>query len=349
MMSHAIPNNVSGNVGIQTSSKVYDKYMKNKISIAPMMDWTDRHCRYFLRLLSPSARLYTEMVTAAALTHGEPNKLLKFDRAEHPVALQLGGSDPKMMADATKMATDAAYDEININVGCPSDRVQSGQFGACLMANPDLVARCFEEMSAVCDLPVTVKTRIGIDDHDSYEFLCEFIETLKAAGCNTFIVHARIAILQGLSPKDNRTVPPLDYERVYQLKREFPDLEIVLNGGISDIDQVLEHLGHVDGVMIGRQAYHEPWFLVELEQTAFADEDWQAPGRHEIIDSMIPYIERQMLAGAELKHVTRHMLGLFAGQPGARAWRRHLSENAHLPGADVDVLREALAKLPKAA
>ncbi len=349
MMSHAIPNNVSGNVGIQTSSKVYDKYMKNKISIAPMMDWTDRHCRYFLRLLSPSARLYTEMVTAAALTHGEPNKLLKFDPAEHPVALQLGGSDPKMMADATKKAADAAYDEININIGCPSDRVQSGRFGACLMANPDLVARCFEEMSAVCDLPITVKTRIGIDDHDSYEFLCEFIETLKAAGCNTFIVHARIAILQGLSPKDNRTVPPLDHERVYRLKREFPDLQIVLNGGISDIDQVLGHLEHVDGVMIGRQAYHEPWFLIELEHSLFADEDWQAPRRHEIIESMIPYIEQQLSAGVELKYITRHMLGLFAGQPGARAWRRHLSENAHLCGAGIEVLRRALDKMPQAA
>jgi len=275
--------------------------------------------------------------------------LLNFDAAEHPVALQLGGSDPKMMADATKKVADAAYDEVNINVGCPSDRVQSGKFGACLMSSPDLVARCFEEMSAVRDLPVTVKTRIGIDDQDSYEFLCRFIETLKAAGCKTFIVHARIAILQGLSPKDNRTVPPLDYERVYRLKREFPDLEIILNGGITGTDQVLGHLENVDGVMIGRQAYHDPYFLTELEKALFGIEESQAPGRHEIIESMIPYIEQQMSAGAELNHITRHMLGLFAGQPGARAWRRHLSENAHLPGAGVDVLREALAKLPKAA
>ena len=321
----------------------------SKLSIAPMMDWTDRHCRFLLRLLSPHARLYTEMVTAAALIHGDADKLLEFDAAEHPVALQLGGSDPKMMADAAKKAADAAYDEININVGCPSDRVQSGQFGACLMAKPDLVARCFEEMSAVCDLPVTVKTRIGIDDYDSYEFLREFIETLKAAGCNTFIVHARLAILQGLSPKDNRTVPPLDYERVYQLKREFPNLEIILNGGISDTDLVLGHLEHVDGVMIGRQAYHDPYFLSELEKALFGTVDLQAPDRHGIIESMIPYIEQQMSAGAELQHITRHMLGLFAGQPGARAWRRYLSQNAHLPGAGIEVLRDALAKLPEAA
>ena len=314
-----------------------------------MMDWTDRHCRFLLRLLSPHARLYTEMVTAAALIHGDADKLLEFDAAEHPVALQLGGSDPKMMADAAKKAADAAYDEININVGCPSDRVQSGQFGACLMAKPDLVARCFEEMSAVCDLPVTVKTRIGIDDYDSYEFLREFIETLKAAGCNTFIVHARLAILQGLSPKDNRTMPPLDYERVYQLKREFPNLEIILNGGISDTDLALGHLEHVDGVMIGRQAYHDPYFLTELEKALFGIVDLQAPDRHEIIESMIPYIEQQMSAGAELQHITRHMLGLFAGQPGARAWRRYLSQNAHLPGAGIEVMRDALAKLPEAA
>jgi tRNA-dihydrouridine synthase A len=274
---------------------------------------------------------------------------LAFDAAEHPIALQLGGSDPKMMADAARMVADAGYDEININVGCPSDRVQSGQFGACLMGSPDIVSRCFEAMSVVSNLPVTVKTRIGIDGHDSYEFLCEFIESLRAAGCKTFIVHARIAILQGLSPKDNRTVPPLNYERVYQLKREFPDLDIVVNGGIDSTDQVLSHLQHIDGVMIGRQAYHDPYFLVELEQTLYANADWQAPDRREVIDLMLPYIERQLAAGAELKHITRHMLGLFAGQPGARAWRRHLSEHAHRPGAGIEVLCAALAKLPQAA
>ncbi|MFQ5983496.1 MAG: tRNA dihydrouridine(20/20a) synthase DusA, partial [Woeseiaceae bacterium] len=240
-----------------------------------MMDWTDRHCRYFLRLLSPHARLYTEMVTAAALIHGDAERLLKFDASEHPVALQLGGSDPGMMTDAAGMGAEAGYDEININVGCPSDRVQSGRFGACLMSTPEVVASCFEEMSAAIDVPVTVKTRIGIDDQDSYEFLKVFVETLSAAGCDTFIVHARLAILKGLSPKENRNVPPLHYDRVYRLKREFPELTIVLNGGIGSIDQTIGHLEYVDGVMIGRQAYHEPYFLTELEKAFFPENAWQ--------------------------------------------------------------------------
>ncbi len=318
-------------------------------SVAPMMDWTDRHCRFFLRLLTPSARLYTEMVTAAALIHGDAERLLQFDVAEHPVALQLGGSEPKMMADAAKLGAQAGYDEININVGCPSDRVQSGRFGACLMASPDVVASCFTEMSSASDVPVSVKMRIGIDDQTSYEFLRDFVVRLQAAGCNTFIVHARIAILQGLSPKDNRSVPPLDYDRVYELKREFPDLTIILNGGISSTDQVLSHLEHVDGVMIGRHAYHEPYFLTELETALFSHKDWRPPSRHEVIDLMTPYIERQISAGTELKNITRHLLGLFAGQPGARAWRRHLSEHTRLPGAGIEVLQQALARLPKAA
>jgi tRNA-dihydrouridine synthase A len=323
--------------------------MKRKLLVAPMMDWTDRHCRFFLRLLSPNAVLYTEMIACAALIHGDAGKLLKFDAVEHPVALQLGGSDPTLMAKAAKLGAKAGYDEININVGCPSDRVQSGRFGACLMARPEIVAACYEAMSAEVELPVTVKSRIGIDDHDSYEFLRDFVGRLQAAGCATFIVHARIAVLQGLSPKDNRTIPPLDYDRVYRLKREYPDLNIVLNGGIASADQALSHLSEVDAVMIGRQAYHEPYFLTELEKKLFADVCWQAPGRLEVVERMIPYIERQMSAGAELKHIARHMLGLFAGQPGARAWRRHLSENAHLPGAGVEVLKEALTLLPKAA
>ena len=314
-----------------------------------MMDWTDRHCRFFLRLLAPSARLYTEMVTAAALIHGDAQRLLQFDVAEHPVALQLGGSDPKMMADAAKLGAQAAYDEININVGCPSDRVQSGQFGACLMSSPDVVASCFRAMSSISDVPVTVKTRIGIDNQTSYEFLREFVARLHAAGCNTFIVHARIAILQGLSPRENRSVPPLDYDRVYELKREFPDLTIVLNGGIASTEQALSHLETVDGVMIGRQAYHQPYFLTELETALYINEDWQAPSRHEVIELMIPYIERQMSAGTELKNIARHLLGLYAGQPGARAWRRHLSEHMRVPGAGVEVLQEALSRLPKAA
>jgi tRNA-dihydrouridine synthase A len=309
----------------------------------------DRHCRYFLRLLSPSVRLYTEMVTAAALIHGDAEKLLQFDVAEHPVALQLGGSDPQMMADAAAMGAEAGYDEININVGCPSDRVQSGAFGACLMATPDIVADCYRAMSHAVEVPVTVKTRIGIDDHDSYEFLQQFIVALCEAGCTTLIVHARIAILEGLSPKDNRSVPPLDYERVYKLKADYPQLNIILNGGITTVDECRAHLESVDGVMIGRQAYQHPWFLTELEQ-AFGDNgEFVVPQRHDIVRAMLPYIERELAGGAELKHITRHLLGLFSGQPGARAWRRYLSENAHVPGAGIEVLRYALERLPQAA
>jgi tRNA-dihydrouridine synthase A len=314
-----------------------------------MMDWTDRHCRYFLRLLSPGAALYTEMVTAAALVHGDAAKLLRFDSAEHPVALQIGGSDKELMAAAAKMGFDAGYDEININVGCPSDRVQSGQFGACLMASPDIVADCYREMQSAAGIPVTVKTRIGIDEFDSYEFLCGFVETLRAAGCRKFIVHARIAILEGLSPKDNRSVPPLNYEHVYRLKRDYQDLHFVLNGGMASLEQVRTQLEQVDGVMIGRQAYHNPYFLVELERALLAERNWQAPSRHDIVELMIPYIQGQLSEGEPLNRITRHLLGLFAGQPGARAWRRHLSENAHLPDAGVEVLRQALDKLPKAA
>ncbi len=319
------------------------------IAVAPMMDWTDRHCRYFLRLLSPGVWLYTEMVTAAALTHGDSAKLLRFDEAEHPVALQIGGSDPQMMAASTRLGVDAGYDEININVGCPSDRVQSGQFGACLMARPQIVADCYTAMTAVSDVPVTVKTRIGIDDLDSYEFLVQFVEALRTAGCTTLIVHARIAILEGLSPKENRTVPPLNYERVYRLKSEYPDMTIVLNGGITTVEECKTHLEHVDGVMIGRQAYQQPWFLTELEQAFGEDAGYVPPSRHDIVQQMLPYIRRELEQGAELKQITRHMLGLFAGQPGARAWRRYLSENAHRRGAGIDVLHAALGKLPQAA
>jgi tRNA-dihydrouridine synthase A len=316
-------------------------------SVAPMMDWTDRHCRYFMRLLSPSAFLYTEMVTAAAIKHGDVDRLLRFDESEHPVALQLGGSDPVMMADAAKVGSDRGYDEININIGCPSERVQSGSFGACLMAEPDTVAECFTAMQAKSDVPVTVKTRIGIDDKDSYEFVRDFIGRVADAGCTTFVVHARIAILAGLSPKENRTVPPLNYDRVYRLKTEFPELNIVLNGGITTTDQIREHMGHVDGVMIGRQAYQQPWFLTELEQAFGTGE---TPGsRLEVVEQMLPYVEQQLASGALLKNITRHMLGLFAGQPGARAWRRYLSENAHRQGADTSILLSAMEKLVHAA
>ena len=320
-----------------------------EIAVAPMMDWTDRHCRFFLRLLSPSVRLYTEMVTAAALVHGDAAILLQFDAAEHPVALQLGGSDPGMMANAAVLGAKAGYDEININVGCPSDRVQSGAFGACLMARPEVVADCVRAMQSVVNVPVTIKTRIGIDDFDSYEFLRDFVSANVEAGCDTFVVHARKAILAGLSPKENRTVPSLDYERVFKLKREFSELAIILNGGITSIDECRSHLEHVDGVMIGRQAYHSPWFLTELEQTFGTVAGYVVPNRHEVVERMTPYIERELAGGVVLKHIARHMLGLFAGQPGARAWRRYLSENAHLPGAGIEVLHAALARLQKAA
>jgi tRNA-dihydrouridine synthase A len=289
------------------------------------------------------------MVTAAALVHGDADKLLQFNAAEHPVALQLGGSDPRMMADAAAMGAKAGYDEININVGCPSDRVQSGAFGACLMSSPEVVADCVRAMQSVIDVPVTIKTRIGIDDFESYEFLRDFICANVEAGCDTFVVHARKAILAGLSPKENRMVPSLDYERVYKLKREFPDLVIILNGGITSIDQCHTHLEHVDGVMIGRQAYQNPWFLTELEQAFGSAAGYVVPHRQAVIQKMTPYIERQIADGAELKHIARHLLGLFAGQQGARAWRRYLSENAHRPGAGIEVLHDALERLPAAA
>ena len=317
------------------------------VSVAPMMDWTDRHCRYFMRLLSPSVLLYTEMVTAAAIVHGDADRFLRFNEEEHPVALQLGGSDPDWMAQAAAKASEYGYDEININVGCPSDRVQSGQFGACLMAKPDLVAECFAAMQRETDAPVTVKSRIGINDLDSYEFLLAFVEPLVAAGCRKFIVHARIAILEGLSPKENRSIPPLDYDRVYQLKRDFPDLEININGGLTTVALVDEVLEHVDGAMIGRQAYHQPYFLAELEQRF--DADWSAPSRAEVVEQMVSYADRQLADGVPLNSITRHMLGLFAGQPGARAWRRYISEHAHRDGAGSEVLVNALNAMPAAA
>jgi tRNA-dihydrouridine synthase A len=321
--------------------------MRDKISIAPMMDWTDRHCRYFLRLVSPHARLYTEMVTASAVLHGDAARLLRFDPAEHPVALQVGGSDPRQMAQAARAVADAGFDEININVGCPSDRVRSGRFGACLMEQPKTVADCVRAMRNAVDVPVTVKTRIGIDDRNSYEFLSDFIETVAEAGCDTFLVHARIALLEGLSPKENRTVPPLDYERVYRLKREHPSLTIVINGGISSARQVAGHLERVDGVMIGREAYQNPWFLTEIERRFCGG---SAPSsRQEVLDALCPYVEKELAAVTELKHMTRHVLGLFAGQPGARAWRRHLSEHAHRPRAGIEVLQAAVERLQMAA
>lgn len=312
-----------------------------------MMDWTDRHCRYFMRLLTPSALLYTEMVTANAIHFGDADSLLHYDPAEHPIALQLGGSDPALMAEAAERGARLGYDEININVGCPSDRVQSGQFGACLMARPAVVADCLRAMRAETDVPVTVKTRIGIDDEDSYAFLRRFVDAQMKAGCSKFIVHARVAILEGLSPKENRSVPPLRYEHVYRLKEELPEVEIVLNGGITTIEQFDAALQHVDGVMIGRQAYHDPYFLAMLER--HLDPDWSPPGRYEVVAQMIPYIEEELARDERLGRITRHMLGLFTGQPGARAWRRYISENAFKDGAGLEVLLAALDKMPAAA
>lgn len=317
------------------------------ISVAPMMDWTDRHCRYFLRLLSPGAMLYTEMVTAAAIAHGDADRFLRYNEEEHPLALQLGGSEPGWMAQATARAAEFGYDEININVGCPSDRVQSGQFGACLMARPDIVADCFQAMQRETTIPITVKSRIGIDDNDDDAFLRKFVEALVDAGCDKFVVHARIAILEGLSPKENRTVPPLDYERVYRLKRDFPELEIVINGGLTEVGQIDDVLQHVDGAMIGRQAYHQPYFLAELER--HFNPAAGTPSREDVVEQMVPYIDGQLATGVPLNSISRHMLGLFAGQPGARAWRRYISEHAHHEGAGSEVLINALNAMPAAA
>ena len=308
-----------------------------------MMDWTDRHCRYFLRLVSPHALLYTEMVTSWAVLHGERDKLLGFDPAEQPVALQLGGSDPFALAEAARIGERYGYCEINLNVGCPSDRVQSGRFGACLMAEPGLVAECVAAMREAVSVPVTVKSRIGIDQHDDYRFLAAFVEEVSGY-CDTFIVHARKAVLQGLSPKENRSVPPLRYEYVYRLKRERPDLRIVLNGGIQSVEQAADHLAQVDGVMIGRAAYHDPYLLALVERELL-DPAFTPPSRADITRAMLPYIERELAAGCRLHNITRHMLGLYAGQPGARRWRRALGEQACRPGAGVEVVEEALGRL----
>jgi tRNA-dihydrouridine synthase A len=314
------------------------------ISIAPMMDWTDRHDRYFLRLISQHALLYTEMVTTGAIIYGDQQRHLAFDPAEQPLALQLGGSDPADLATCCKIAEGYGYQEINLNCGCPSDRVQNGRFGACLMAEPETVAACIAAMKEATTLPVTVKNRIGIDDLDSYDHLKHFIKTVRGAGCETFIIHARKAWLTGLSPKENRTIPPLQYELVYRLKEEFPELEIIINGGIQTVEEIDEHLKHVDGVMIGREAYQNPYFLAEIDKRYYGMSD-DAPERKDVIENILPYVDREMKKGVPLKSITRHMLGLFQGRPGAKAWRRYISENAHLPGADQSVLTEAARKV----
>ncbi len=306
-----------------------------------MLDWTDRHYRFFARLISKNAVLYTEMITTGALIHGDRDRYLQFNQEEAPLALQLGGSNPEELSTCAKMAEDLGYDEINLNVGCPSDRVQNNMIGACLMGHPGLVADCIDAMQKAVSIPVTVKHRIGIDDQDSYEELHHFINTIAGTGCSTFIVHARKAILQGLSPKENRDIPPLKYEVAYKLKQDFPSLEIIVNGGIKTIDECLEHIDHLDGVMVGREAYQNPWLLNQVDQALYG-----APKsiltRHQVLEEMLPYIELEMKKGAYLGHITRHILGIFHSMPGGRKFRRYISENAHKPGATIDVLKNAL-------
>ncbi len=314
----------------------------HRLCIAPMLDWTDRYCRYFLRLISRHTLLYTEMVTSAALLHGDPARFLAFDPVEHPLALQLGGSDPGELARCSRVGEQWGYDEINLNVGCPSDRVQSGRFGACLMAEPGLVAECVRAMSEATRLPVSVKHRTGIDHLDSYHSLCDFVGNVSEAGCITFIVHARKAWLQGLSPKENREIPPLQYSRVHRLKQDFPGLEIVINGGITTLEACREQLQQVDGVMIGREAYRNPWLLADADRLLFHDSNTPGNDRQKVIERLIPFVEHELAQGAPLKRITRHILGLFHGQPGARAWRRHLSEHSCRQGAGSRVILDAL-------
>jgi tRNA-dihydrouridine synthase A len=316
--------------------------MERKFSIAPMMDWTDRHCRVFHRLMTRRARLYTEMLTTGAIIHGDRQRLLGFDPSEHPVALQLGGSDPGDLAIAARIGEDFGYDEINLNVGCPSDRVKDGRFGACLMAEPGLVARGVDAMKRAVRIPVTVKCRIGIDDQDPEVALDVLARDVVAAGCDALIVHARKAWLNGLSPKENRDIPPLDYDRVYRLKAAMPDVPIIINGGIASLDEAKQHLGHVDGVMLGRAAYHDPWRLLAVDSELFGESAPHTAMKH-VFEAMAPYIERQLAQGVRLHSITRHFVGAFHGVPGARAFRRHLAENGVKPGAGVNVLRDAVA------
>lgn len=311
----------------------------NKFSIAPMLDWTDKHCRYFHRILTKQTLLYTEMVTTGAILYGKGD-YLAFNEQEQPVSLQLGGSDPIALAKCAKLAEERGYNEINLNVGCPSDRVQNGMFGACLMGKADLVANCIDAMQKEVNIPVTVKTRIGIDNQDSYSFLCDFIEKVMLY-TDTFIVHARKAWLSGLSPKENREVPPLDYERVYQLKRDYPQLTIAINGGIKTIEEIKHHLNYVDGVMVGREAYQNPMLLTQIDQQIFGD-DTPIIDPIVAIQTLYPYIETQLSQGGQLNHIMRHTLGIFNGRKGAKQWRRYLSENAHKPGAGIEVVEHAL-------
>jgi tRNA-dihydrouridine synthase A len=313
-----------------------------RFCIAPMMDWTDRHCRVFHRLMTRRARLYTEMLTTGAILHGDRRRLLGFDASEHPVALQLGGSDPCDLATAAKIGEDFGYDEINLNVGCPSDRVKDGRFGACLMAEPALVAACIDAMKRTVQIPVTVKCRIGIDDLDPEIALDALARGVIAAGADALIVHARKAWLNGLSPKENRDIPPLDYDRVYRLKAALPDVPVIINGGIAGVAQAKAHLAYVDGVMLGRAAYQEPWRLLAVDPEIFGEPAPHATMK-DVFEAMMPYIEGELAQGTRLHSITRHFVGAFHGVPGARAYRRHLAENGVKPGAGVDVLRDAIA------
>ena len=318
------------------------EYQTHRFSVAPMMDWTDRHCRAFHRLLTRHALLYTEMLTADAVLHGNRGQLLGFDAGEHPVALQLGGSDPAKLADAAAIGAAQGYDEINLNVGCPSDRVQGGNFGACLMGDPALVARCVAAMQAAVDVPVTVKCRIGIDSQDSEADLERFVLTVADTGCRVFVVHARKAWLQGLSPKENREIPPLDYGRVYRLKSAHPQLTVVVNGGIASLDEAESHLAHVDGVMIGRAAYQTPWLLADVDRRLLGRPRAER-SRDDVLRELLPYIDRHVAGGGRLHGVVRHILGLYHGEPGGRMFRRHLSEQAVKPAAQTRVLEDAIA------
>ncbi len=312
------------------------------ICVAPMMDWTDRHARYFHRLISKQAILYTEMVTTGAILHGDRDKLLGFSPEENPLALQLGGCDPIALAECAKIGEGYGYAEINFNVGCPSDRVQSGRIGACLMAEPNLVRDCLIAMKKATNLPVTIKHRIGIDSLDSYQHLVDFVRIVSESSCDSFIIHARKAILSGLSPKQNREIPPLKYDYVYQLKKDFPHLEIIINGGVNSLQATEDHLLHVDGVMIGREAYHNPYILAEVDDKFYKSRELVL-SRLEIIQRLIPYIERYITNGGKLQHITRHILGLFHAQPNGKLWRRHLSESVAKPNADIRVINDAIA------
>jgi tRNA-dihydrouridine synthase A len=309
-----------------------------------MMEWTDRHERYFLRLIARRVRLYTEMISVGAILRGDADRFLRFDPAEHPVALQLGGADPDDLARCAKVGQRFGYNEINLNVGCPSSRVQNARFGACLMAEPDLVARCVAAMAGAVEIPVTVKTRIGIDDQDSYSFLARLVEAVAAAGCKTLILHARKALLAGLSPRQNRDIPPLRYDVVARVRRDFPALTIVVNGGIRTLEQARVRLAEADGVMIGREAYQNPYCLAAWQQALLGIAE-PIPTREEVVRKLLPYVERELAQGTPLNAITRHLMGLFNGLAGARAWRRHLSEAAHRPGAGPEVIEDALAQM----